>query len=73
MLPNVQLTIEKLDRNGNLTFLDLNVNVDSRKKSHVGATKNLLIPASEATASEATASEPRNVKCTRYCNLLIVF
>ena len=31
MLPNLQLTIEELGRNGNLAFLDLIVNVDSRK------------------------------------------
>ena len=30
--PNLQFTIEELDSNGNLAFLDLNVNVDSRKK-----------------------------------------
>ena len=30
--PNLQLTIEELDSNGNLAFLDLNVNVDSGKK-----------------------------------------
>ena len=29
--PNLQLTIEVLDNNGNLAFLDLNVNVDSGK------------------------------------------
>ena len=30
--PNLQFTIEELDSNGNLAFLDLNVNVDSGKK-----------------------------------------
>ena len=30
--PNLQFTIEELDRNGNLAFLDLNVIVDSGKK-----------------------------------------
>ena len=45
LLPNLQLTIEELGRNGNLAFLDLIVNVDSLKRSHVGAIKNLLIPA----------------------------
>ena len=30
--PNLQFTIEELDSNGNLAFLDLNVNVDSAKK-----------------------------------------
>ena len=30
--PNLQFTIEELDSNGNLPFLDLNVNVDSGKK-----------------------------------------
>ena len=29
--PNLQFTIEELDSNGNLAFLDLNVNVDSAK------------------------------------------
>ena len=38
---NLQFTIEELDSNGNLAFLDLNVNVDSGKK----LTKNPLIPA----------------------------
>ena len=32
--PNLQFTIEELDSNGNLDFLDLNVNVDSGKKGH---------------------------------------
>ena len=32
LLPNLQLTIEELGRNGSLAFLDLIVNVDSRKK-----------------------------------------
>ena len=45
-LPNLQFTIEELDSNGNLTFLDLNVNVDlGKKKSPEGGTKNPLIPA----------------------------
>ena len=39
--PNLQFTIEELDSNGNLAFLDLNVNVDS----HVVGTQNPLIPA----------------------------
>ena len=30
--PNLQFTIEELDSNGNLAFLDLIVNVDSAKK-----------------------------------------
>ena len=30
--PNLQYTIEEVDSNGNLAFLDLNVNVDSAKK-----------------------------------------
>ena len=30
--PNLQFTIEQLDSNGNLPFLDLNVNVNSGKK-----------------------------------------
>ena len=34
--PNLQFTIEELDSNGNLTFLDLNVNVDSAKKVTCG-------------------------------------
>ena len=34
--PNVQFTIEELDSNGNLAFLDLNVNVDSGKKVTCG-------------------------------------
>ena len=34
--PNLQFTIEELDRNGNLAFLDLNVNVDSGKKVKCG-------------------------------------
>ena len=41
----LQFTIEELDSNGNLAFLDLKVNVNSgKKKSHVGGTKNPLIP-----------------------------
>ena len=32
--PNLQFTIEELDRNGNLAFLDLNVNGVS-KKGHI--------------------------------------
>ena len=36
LLSNLQLTIEELGRNGNLTFLDLNVNVDSGKKVTCG-------------------------------------
>ena len=43
--PNLQFTIEELDSNSNLDFLDFNVNVDSGKKSNVGGTKNPLIPA----------------------------
>ena len=34
--PNMQFTIEKLGTNGNLAFLDLNVNVDSAKKFTCG-------------------------------------
>ena len=34
--PNLQFTIEELDSNGNLAFLDLNVNVDSAKKVTCG-------------------------------------
>ena len=34
--PNLQFTIEELNRNGNLAFLILNVNVDSWKKNHMG-------------------------------------
>ena len=41
--PNLQFTIEELDRNGNLAFLVLKVNVDSGKRPHVGCTKNPLI------------------------------
>ena len=33
---NLQFTIEELDSNGNLAFLDLNVNVDSGKKLTFG-------------------------------------
>ena len=44
--PNLQFTIEELDSNSNLVFLDLNVYVDSGKRSHVVGTKNPLIPAS---------------------------
>ena len=33
--PNLQFTIEELNSNGNSTFLDLNVNVDSTKKGHM--------------------------------------
>ena len=36
LLPNLQLTIEELGRNGNVAFLDLIVNVDSRKKITCG-------------------------------------
>ena len=32
--PNLQFTIEELDSNGNLAFLDLNVKVESGKKGH---------------------------------------
>ena len=32
MHPNLQFAIEELDSNGNLAFLDVNVNVDSAKK-----------------------------------------
>ena len=31
--PSLQLTIEELDNKGNLAFLDLNVNMDSGKRS----------------------------------------
>ena len=34
--PNLQFTIEELDRNGKLAFSDLNVNVDSAKKVTCG-------------------------------------
>ena len=34
--PNLQFTIEELDKNGNLAFLDLNINVDSGKKVTCG-------------------------------------
>ena len=34
--PNLQFTIEELDSNGNLAFLELNVNVDSGKKVTCG-------------------------------------
>ena len=34
--PNLQFTIVELDSNGNLAFLDLNVNVDSAKKVTCG-------------------------------------
>ena len=34
--PNLQFTIEEFDSNGNLAFLDLNVNVDSAKKVTCG-------------------------------------
>ena len=34
--PNLQFTIEELDSNGNLAFLNLNVNVDSAKKVTCG-------------------------------------
>ena len=44
--PKLQFTIEELDNNGNLAFLDLNVNVDSGKKGHMWLVpKNPLIPA----------------------------
>ena len=33
--PNLQFTIEELDSNGSLAFLDLNVNVRSEKKGHM--------------------------------------
>ena len=43
--PNLQFAIEEVDSNGNLAFLDLNVNVDTQeKRSHVGGTTNPLIP-----------------------------
>ena len=41
--PNLQLTKEELNSNGDLAFLDLNINVDARKNV-VGST-NPLIPA----------------------------
>ena len=34
--PNLQFTIEEFNSNGNLAFLDLNVNVDSAKKVTCG-------------------------------------
>ena len=34
--PNLQFTIEELDKNGYLAFLDLNINVDSGKKVTCG-------------------------------------
>ena len=43
--PNLQFTIEELDSNGNLAFLDLVVNGTQETRSHVGGTKNPLIPA----------------------------
>ena len=43
--PNLQFTIEEPDSNGNLTLLDLNVNVDTEKKLKVVGTKNPLISA----------------------------
>ena len=36
LYPNLQFTIEELDSNGNLAFLDLNVNVDSGKEVTCG-------------------------------------
>ena len=33
--PNLQFTIEEIDSNGNLSFLHLNVKVDSAKKGHM--------------------------------------
>ena len=33
--PNLQFTIEEIDSNGNLAFLDLKVKVDSGKKGHM--------------------------------------
>ena len=36
MHPNLRFTIEELDSNSNLAFLDLNVNVDSAKKVTCG-------------------------------------
>ena len=41
--PNLQLTKEELNSNGDLAFLDLNVNVDAGK--NLVGSKNLLIPA----------------------------
>ena len=43
--PNLQFKIEEINSNGNLAFLDINVNVDSGKKVTCGRTKNPLIPA----------------------------
>ena len=34
--PNVQITIKELNKNGHFAFLDLNVNVDSRKQLKQG-------------------------------------
>ena len=34
--PNLQFTLEELDRKGNLTFLDSNVKLDSRKQVSYG-------------------------------------
>ena len=36
MHPNLKFNIEELDSNGNLAFLDLNVNVDSGKEVTCG-------------------------------------
>ena len=44
--PDLHFTIEGLDRNGILAFLDLIVNVDSGKKVTCGLYKNPMIPAS---------------------------
>ena len=43
--PNLYFTIEELDSNCILAFLNSTVNVVSGKMSHVGGTKNPLIPA----------------------------
>ncbi|XP_063728136.1 uncharacterized protein LOC134855525 [Symsagittifera roscoffensis] len=37
--PNLQFTIENPDSNGDLAFLDLNINVDSRKKKYINMGK----------------------------------
>ena len=43
--PKLQFPMEELDMNGNLAFLDLNVNVDSGKKFTCGWYQNPRTPA----------------------------
>ena len=68
--PNLQFTIENPDSNGDLAFLDLNINVDSRKKVtcgwyHVGQTVRHLTTRIEEHHKENSPVGQRLRECDR--------